>query len=312
MRAVFMGTPEFAVPSLAALDNYCEVLAVVCQPDRPNARGKKIVSGAVKQEAIKRNIRIMQPESVRDKGFIGELHALSPDIVVVAAYGQLLPEEILKINAVNVHASLLPKYRGAAPVHWAIINGETRTGITIMQMDTGLDTGDMLEAESIPIDENDTCGSLTAKLSHLGAEVLLNALSKIERGTLSAVKQDDKMSSYAPLIKKETGRINWGRPAQSIVNLIRGLNPAPGAYSEFEGRKIKVLEAFENFSGCEYVQGQTSDFGMVIDVSEKRGIMVLAENSCVLITRLQQEGGKQLSAADYIRGHEMLAGMKFK
>lgn len=303
MKIVFMGTPDFAVPSLRVLHNSGkhQVLTVVTQPDKPKGRGKKLVPQAVKAAALELGLPILQPERIKRQEAIGALAELDADIFVVAAYGQILPKVILdmpKYGCVNVHASLLPKYRGASPIQQAIRNGDKVAGVTIMQMDVGLDTGDMLYKRELEIDANDTGGTLTNKLAELGAQALLEALELLELGELIPEKQNDSDSSYAPLITKEDARIDWHRPAEEIVNLVRAMNPAPAAFTTHQGEVFKIWQA----SVVDNVNGEA---GVIVEKSNKNGLLVATGENGVLITELQAPGGKRMRAADYLRGHDI-------
>ena len=234
MNIVYLGTPHFAVAPLQALAAAGhDIIGVVTRADKPAGRGRVLQPPAVKSAALDRGLTLFQPKRVREPDFIDQLRKMGPEIIVVAAYGQILPKEILTIppfGCVNIHASLLPKYRGAAPVNWAIIQGEPATGITIMQMDEGMDTGGILLQESIPIDAADTTGSLLEKLSSLGSRMIVDALERIKEGTLPVTAQDNAAATMAPILKKEDGRIDWTLPAREIHNRVRGLSPWPGAY----------------------------------------------------------------------------------
>lgn len=306
MKVVYMGTPEFAVPCLKALIDKHEVMAVISQPDKPKGRGKKLLPTPVKEEALKHNIPVYQPEKIKDEAFIEQLSKIDADIFVVAAYGQILPEAILNMpryGCINVHGSLLPKYRGAAPMQQAVIDGEEVTGITIMYMEKGLDTGDMLLKCEIPITPEDTYGSLHDKMSEAGAKLLLEALDKIEKGEITPEKQDDSKATYAHRIEKSMGHIDWSKSSKEIINLIRGLNPAPGAYTFYNEEMIKLwkaVEVNENYSGTP---------GEIADINPKKGFTVKTGDSAVLICEMQAKGGKKMSSSDYLRGHAMEKGI---
>jgi methionyl-tRNA formyltransferase len=246
MRAVFLGTPEFAVPSLRALAAGHDVVAVFTPPDRPKGRGNQLAESAVKLAALKMGIAVHQPERVRRPESFAVLQSLAAEIMVVVGYGQIIPQAIIDLphfGILNVHASLLPKYRGAAPIQWAIANGETQTGVTIMQIDAGLDTGDMLRKAALAIDPDETAPQLGARLSPLGADLLIETIAAREAGTAVREKQVDADASLAPILKKEDGLIQWRRPAGEIYNRFRGFNPWPGAYTLFRGQPLSVLDA---------------------------------------------------------------------
>ncbi len=299
-----MGTPDFAVPSLEALIEKYNVVGVVTQPDKPKGRGKKMMFPPVKEVALKNNIPVFQPERLRDEESVAELQRLDADIIVVVAYGQILPKKVLEMTrfgCVNVHGSLLPKYRGAAPIQRAIIDGETITGVTIMYMAEKLDTGDMIVKKEIPICENDTYGSLHDKMADAGAKALIEAVSLIETGKAKPEKQDDTLSCYAKKIEKGFGKIDWNCDSKNIINLIRGLNPAPGAYTLLNGEVFKIWLAEE----CSDIYGEA---GTIIDVLDKKGFVVKTKNSALLIKEVQAKGGKKMSCADYLRGHTVEKG----
>ncbi len=249
MNIVFMGTPDFSVESLKRLKEKHNVVAVVSQPDKPKGRGKKLVNTPVKQFALDNGIeKIYQPEKIKDEDFVKVLKDLNADLFVVVAYGQLLSEQVLNIpkyGCINVHGSLLPKYRGAAPIQWAIINGEEKTGVTIQYMEKGLDSGDMILKEEIIIEKTETYKTLYDKMSIVGADALIKAIELIETGNVNAEKQNHDEATYAPMIYKEMGHINWNNSSKDIINLIRGINPIPMAYSIYKDEVFKISEAEE-------------------------------------------------------------------
>lgn len=301
-KVLYMGTPEFAVPPLKKLSerNDVDVIAVITQPDKQRGRGHKFQPTPVKEAALLLDIPVYQPETVKDESFSAFLKELNPDLIIVAAYGKILPPFVIdypRFGCINIHASLLPKYRGAAPIHWCLINGEEKTGVTIMKMDEGLDTGDMLYQKEYTILKDDTTGILFDKMSILGAEALDEALDKLFLGLLTPVKQDDTLSCYSPMIDKEICKIDFTRPAKEISNLVRGLNPFPGAkiYTK-SGKMYKILFAED----C----GETYDgpYGTVID--GKKEIKISAGNGTVLkVLKLQPEGSKAMQTSDFLRGH---------
>lgn len=298
-----MGTPDFAVPTLEKLIKHHNVLAVVSQPDKPKGRGKKLVPTPVKEFALNNGItNILQPETIKDENVIAELEKLNADVFIVVAYGQILTERMLNIpkyRCINVHGSLLPKYRGAAPIQWSIIEGEEKTGITIMYMEKGLDSGDMILKKEIDILKEDTYGSLYEKMANLGAEALLEALELLENDKANAEKQNDSLSTYAPMISKETGHINWENSSKNIINLIRGLNPVPMAYTNYKDEVFKICMAEEILG---YNNGE---LGEIIDIIDKKGFVVKTKDSAILITEMQAKGGKKMKTADYLRGHSI-------
>ena len=305
MRIVFMGTPDFAVPSLEALLEKHEVVLVVTQPDKPKGRGKKMVFSPVKECAFSHNIPVLQPEKVRDSAFIEELRTYAPDLIAVAAFGQILTEPILempKYGCINVHGSLLPKYRGAAPMQWAIIDGEKMTGITTMYMAKGLDSGDMLLKGEVEIAPTDTFREVHDKMAETGAKLLLETLDGLEKGTITRVEQNHEEATYAPMITKETGHIDWSKNRADIINLMRGLDPAPAAYTEYEGEVLKLFWAEKT--------EETKDVpcGTIISVT-KKGFTVACGDGAIFVKELQARGGKRMSADAYLRGHEIKEGI---
>jgi methionyl-tRNA formyltransferase len=297
-----MGTPEFAVPSLEKLIENYNVTAVFTQPDRPKGRGKKIGTSPVKDTAIKYNIPVYQPEKIRnDEKGIETIKELKPDFIIVVAFGQILPKEILdipKYGCINLHASLLPKYRGAAPINWAVINGENVSGNTTMLMDIGLDTGDMLLKSEYPIKNDMTAGELHDILMEDGANLLLDTIEKVKANKLIPQKQDHSKNTYAPMLTKELAKINWNKTNIEINNLIRGLNPWPAAYTDYLNNPMKIYEAEVKVSNNKY------EPGFIIGVT-KEGIEVAAGEGSLLIKRIQFPGGKPLSVEEYIRGHKL-------
>jgi methionyl-tRNA formyltransferase len=305
MRIVYMGTPAFAVPPFQALIRAGhDVVGVVTRIDKPAGRGKVLTPPAVKIAAEQAGVTVLQPKRVRATESVAAIRELGPDVIVVAAYGQILPPEILtlpKYGCVNIHASLLPAYRGAAPINWAIINGDSRTGITIMQMDEGMDTGGILAQESIPISPDDTAGDLTAKLSELGSWLIVDILGRIEG--LAAVPQDNSKATMAPLLKKEDGRIDWTMSAKKIHDRVRGLSPWPGGYSRLDGKLVKILRS-------EATEG-AGEPGMLSE-SGKDNLAVGTGGGLLRIKTIQPEGKKPMSAAEFLRGHRGMVGMKFE
>ncbi|SMB93399.1 methionyl-tRNA formyltransferase [Desulfonispora thiosulfatigenes DSM 11270] len=309
MRVLFMGTPDFAVSSLEYLvkANY-EVIGVVTQPDRQKGRGKKITAPPVKQKALELGLPIFQPEKVRNEEFIEILKELNPDIIVVVAFGQILPKDILELpsfGCINVHASLLPKYRGAAPIHWSIINGETKTGITTMYMNEGLDTGDMLLKEEILIDNNMNSGELHDELAELGGELLVRTLDLLQKNKIIPQPQNDQESTYASLLKKEHEVISWDENSTNIHNLVRGMNPWPGAYTVCNNERLKILETrLNNLESS----GDKSKVGTIIEV-DNDGFWVKTEDDKLLITKVQPAGKKAMLAKDFINGYKIKTGL---
>ena len=301
LRVVFMGTPDYGVPSLEALIRAgYDVAGVFCQPDKPSGRGKKITFCPVKQCAMAHGIDVFQPVKTRVDG-MEPLRALAPDLCVTAAFGHILSQEVLdipRLGTVNVHASLLPKYRGSAPVNWALINGEKVTGVTTMMTDRGMDTGDILLQREVEVLPEDNAGTLVDRLARVGADLLLETIRAVEAGNCPRRKQVEAESSYYPLLKKEMGVMDFGKPAQELCNFIRGMNPWPGAYAG----AYKVLEACaEPWAGSEAP-------GVVLRADAKQGLWVRAGEGALRILRMQAAGGKPMAANDYLRGHQMEVG----
>jgi len=301
MRVVFMGTPDYGVPSLNALiEAGYDVVGVFCQPDKPSGRGKKITFCPVKACAIEHGIPVFQPVKTRVDG-VDMLRSLAPDLCVTAAFGHILSQEVLDIpgyGTVNVHASLLPAYRGSAPVNWVLINGEKTTGVTTMMTDKGLDTGDILMMESTDILPEDTTASLTARLADMGAKLLIKTIRAIEQGNCPRVKQDEAASSYYPLLRKEMSRIDFNKTAHELHCFVRGMNPWPGAAAG----EIKVLEAIDRpWDGSE-------SNGTVVVSDTKKGLWVKTADGALELIRIQVPGGKPMNASDYLRGHQVAVG----
>lgn len=309
MNLVFMGTPDFSVPVLEALvDAGHNITGVVTQPDKPKGRGNVMQMTPVKEKALELGIKVYQPERIKGNiEFYEEMKALKPDAAVVVAFGQILPKEILALpplGCINVHASILPMYRGSAPIQWVIINGETRTGVTTMYMDEGIDTGDMLLKEYVTIENDETGGSLFDKLSRVGGPLAVKTLEGLEKGTVERVKQTGE-TCYAPIIKKSLGCIDWNMPAVKIERLIRGLNPWPSAYSTLNGRTIKLWSAEADaleYEGC---------LGEIVKVGNDR-IYVKTGEGTLIIKELQAEGKKRMETAAFLRGNKIECGMKFE
>ena len=306
LRVIFMGTPEFACPTLQKLiDRGEQLVAVVTQPDRPKGRGQRLMPPPVKELASRHAIPVYQPVKVRDPDFIATLRELAPDAIVVVAFGQILPKALLDIpplGCINVHASLLPRYRGAAPLNWCLINGETETGVTTMLMDVGLDTGPMLLKRSTPIAEDEDIVSLYDRMSVMGAELLSETLDRLTAGTIVPQVQDDSQSCYASMLKKEDGRINWNRDARSIHNQVRGLAIWPGAYTFIDNLVLKVYRTrIADGSGLP---------GTVLR-TDKRGIEVACLKGSLIIEELQLAGKKRLDAASFLAGYALAAGKVF-
>jgi len=305
LRIVFMGTPEFACPTLQRLiDRGENVIAVVTQPDRPKGRGQRPEPPPVKTVAERHGIPVFQPVKVRTPESIDHIQELAPDLVVVVAFGQILPQRLLDIprfGCINVHASLLPRYRGAAPLNWCLINGETETGVTTMQMDAGLDTGDMLLMKRTPIGPDEDARSLHDRMSLLGAEALTETLDLLVAGNLQPAKQNDAETCYAPLLKKETGEIDWSRKPVEIKNLVRGVTPWPGAYTWLNGLFLKVFKV-RTAEGA-------GEPGVVL-AAGRDGIEVACNSGSVIIEEVQLEGKKRLPAREFLAGYALQPGLR--
>ncbi|MBO5292002.1 MAG: methionyl-tRNA formyltransferase [Lachnospiraceae bacterium] len=310
MKIVFMGTPDFAVGALEAIVQAGhEVTCVVTQPDKPKGRGKEMQYTPVKECARKYQIPVFQPMKIKQPEEIAVLRSYEADIYVVAAFGQILSQEILDIprfGCVNIHASLLPKYRGAAPIQRALIDGEKETGVTIMQMNAGLDTGDMLTKTVVPILDTDTGESLHDKLSAAGAELIVKTLPMIEAGEVIPEKQDDTQSTYAKMLNKSMGRIDWSRPAVEIERLVRGLNSWPSAYTSFHGKNLKI---WESRIAREAENGTNAEPGCVVWV-DKESFTVQTGEGALCITNVQIEGKKRMPVKDFLLGYKIETGEK--
>jgi methionyl-tRNA formyltransferase len=300
MRVVFLGTPEFAVPSLRALANQHEVAAVYTQPDRPKGRGNQLAESPVKVAAKELGLPVLQPERIRRAENFEPLKERHAEMMVVVGYGQIIPQQIIELpryGILNVHASLLPKYRGAAPIQWAIANGETETGVTIMQIDAGLDTGDMLLKERLAIGDAEIAPALSARLAPLGAQLLIEAIRQSEAGTLRREKQQNEDASLAPILKKEDGLVDWQCSARYVYNRWRGFNPWPGAYSTFRGQQISI-------TGMRFAERTADIPGRVW--AEKRRLYTGCGNETVLeLLEVQLAGKKRMSAEAFLNGYTL-------
>lgn len=312
MNIVFMGTPDFAVGTLETLINSeHDVTAVVTQPDKPKGRGGKMMFTPVKEAAVKAGIEVYQPQKVKDAEFIGVLKKLNPDVIVVVAFGQILPKEILelpKYGCINVHASLLPKFRGAAPIQWSVIDGDEESGVTIMQMDEGLDTGDMLLVKKYKLDRKETGGSLFDKLASFGGPMILEVLKQAEEGKLNPVKQDESKQTYAKMLSKATGEIDFSKTAVEIERLIRGLNPWPSAFTHIHGKILKIWEA--DVLDDEEVKAfdiTKTDCGNIAYVDKNR-MLISTGKGYLDVKELQLEGKKRMNIAAFLRGYKVEKG----
>lgn len=306
MRIVFMGTPEFAVPSLKILlENSYDIAAVVTAPDRPQGRGQKLDFSPVKKYSLEKKIRILQPEKLRDPEFVSTLRAISPDLIVVVAF-RILPSEVFKLpplGTFNLHASLLPKYRGAAPINWAIINGEKETGVTTFFIEESVDTGNIILQARVPIGENETAGELHDKLAEIGAEIVLHTVRLIEMGKVQPKPQDNSMATPAPKIFKENCRIDWNKSATDIHNLVRGLSPSPGAFTYYDDKVLKIYRTLP------HNQQSNQEPGTIV-MAEKK-LIVATISGDIEILELQLEGKRKLTAEEFLRGSRIQTGQKF-
>lgn len=327
LNIVFMGTPDFAKESLKAIyEAGHNILAVVTNPDKPKGRGMKLIPSPVKEYALEKNLKIYQPLKVRNNiEFLDKIKNLKPDVICVVAYGKILPKELLdipRLGCINVHGSLLPQYRGAAPIQWAVLNGDKETGITTMYMDVGMDTGDMVLKEKVEIGENETTGELWDRLSKIGANLLVKTLKQIEEGTAPREKQGENFT-LAPMLSKEMAKINWDEmDAIKIKNLVRGLNPIMGAYSNLDGKKVKLwkvnvvsvndlIKKFPELEEYTYrIKGLAP--GTVLFSDEKNGLYINANGGIIEVLEIQGENAKKMSINDYLRGNKIQAGSIFE
>ena len=305
-----MGTPDFSVGALKALaENGYEIAGVVTQPDKPRGRGKASSMTPVKEAALELGLTVYQPSRVREQSFMDTVRALNPDVIVVSAFGQIIPKALLELpryGCVNIHASLLPKYRGAAPIQWAVMDGEPISGVTIMQMDEGLDTGDMLAKTEVPLEPDETGGSLFDKLSRAGAELLIRTLPALEQGTLTPEKQPlESPTAYARMIRKEDGRIDWNLEAEAIERRIRGLNPWPSAYTELTGKILKIWRA-------EVLPKESGQTPGTVTEAGKGGFCVQTGKGVLRLLEVQLEGKKRMDAQAFLRGFHAAPGMKLE
>ncbi|HHX60186.1 MAG TPA: methionyl-tRNA formyltransferase [Epulopiscium sp.] len=308
MNIVFMGTPDFAVPTLEMLmnENYT-IQAVVTQPDRPKGRGNKLAAPPVKELALKFNIPVLQPERIRaDKDFIKHMQQLAPDLIVVVAFGQILPKSILDIprfGCINIHGSLLPRYRGSSPIQRAVLNDDETTGVTIMYMDVGMDTGDIITKTSMHILPEETAGSLHDRMMYVGAEALREALPGIMNQSFTPEKQNEEEATYAPMLDKQMGLIDWEQNSRVIDCLVRGLTPWPTAYTYYDSKLLKIWKV----KPVEYSDAKNKP-GEIIDIIPEEGIVVKTLDGAVLVEEIQVQGKKRMKTSDYVRGHEITIG----
>ncbi len=327
LRVVFMGTPDFAQESLKCLvEAGYPILGVVTNPDKPKGRGMKMIASPVKQYALEKGLTVYQPEKVKNNvEFLDQIKKLQPDVICVVAYGKILPKELLeipKLGCINIHGSLLPKYRGAAPIQWAVLNGDETTGITTMYMDVGMDTGDMILKKEVAIGEEETTGELWNRLSKIGGELLVETLKLMEEGKAPRTKQGENFT-LAPMLQKEMAKIDWEhQSARQIMNLIRGLNPIMGAYSFLNGKKLKfwrakllsqqeLLNQFEELKEYAYKLKQIEP-GTVLFATPKQGLFIQANEGILEILEVQAENAKRMNAKDFLRGNPIQAGTIFE
>jgi methionyl-tRNA formyltransferase len=312
MRIVFCGTPEFAVPALKALaaDSSCTIEAVVTQPDRPRGRGQEVASSAVKTAALGAGLYVYQPEKIKSDSAFDSFKRLAPDAVVIIAYGQIIPArliEIPRLGWINLHASLLPQYRGAAPIHWAIVNGEPRTGLTTMQIDPGLDSGPILLQRELAVGADETAPQLAQRMSEAGAPLVIETLHRLERGEILPVPQDHAQATFAPLLKREHGRIDWSQNARRIYNRIRGLQPWPGAYTSFRGQVCHVWGAPTEWPAD---SPPAAPPGLIVQQGSQLFVLC-GENSGLRLDEVQLEGRKRMSALDFANGARLVVQDRF-
>ena len=327
MRILFMGTPDFALESLKALyEAKYDIIGVVTNIDKPKGRGMKMVASPVKEYAIEKNLQVYQPVKVRNNPeFLEEVKKLNPDLICVVAYGKILPQELLdipKYGCVNVHGSLLPKYRGAAPIQWAVLNGDKKTGVTTMFMNAGMDTGDMILKEEVEIGEDETTGELWDRLKTIGANLLIKTVKEIENGTTTRTKQPEE-GTMAPMLSKEMAKIDWkNKTANDIKNLVRGLNPIMGAYTFLDGKKIKfwkvqtlteneLLEKFQELEEYKYHLDKMQA-GTVLFSDDKKGLFIKANGGILQVLEIQGENSKRMAVGDFLRGNPVGVGNMFE
>jgi methionyl-tRNA formyltransferase len=305
-RIIFMGTPDFAVPALhTLLEGPDQVVAVVTQPDRPRGRGKKLSPPPIKLAALQAGIPVLQPTKIRTEEFVNTLKAYSPDLIVVAAYGRILPGAILELpplGCINIHGSLLPRHRGAAPIQWAIIKGDREAGVTIMQMDADMDTGAILLSAAIPLTDGETAGSLFGKLADLGGTTLAQALDLLRAGRLFPVEQNHTLATSSPPLTKEDGYLNWHTPALELHRLIRGLDPWPAAHSFIDGQRFRLFAPELVHKECDHPPG-------TLILADQQGLLIATAKDCLLIQEIQPEGKKRMTVEAYLCGHPLTPGL---
>ncbi len=311
MRAVFMGTPEFAATVLkSVLASKHEVIAVVTQPDKPKGRGHEMAFPPVKEVALEAGIPVLQPQRARDEDFIEELKAMSPDIILVAAYGKLLPKAILdmpRFGCINVHASLLPKYRGASPIQWAVLNGDEKSGVTIMHMAEEMDTGDIIMTEEVSLSETETAGSLHDKLAKIGGPLLITAMDALETGRAPRIRQNNEEATYVKMLDKTMGNMNFSQPAVVLERFIRGLNPWPTAYTKLDGKMLKIWRATVIPAEEIGKEAKTFEPGTIVTVG-KDSFDILTGEGALRVQELQLEGKRKMTAEEFLRGFKLEPG----
>ncbi len=304
MRILFMGTPDFAAAILSAMcDAGLDIAGVISQPDKPKGRGHKLVMTDVKKKALERGLPVYQPETLRDGAAAPLLERLAPELIVVAAYGKILPEYILnypKYGCINVHASLLPKYRGAAPIQAAVINGDKETGVTIMKMAKGLDTGDIISAVSAPIGEYETARELFERLAQIGGRLVIETIAGIKNGTAVCTPQNDAEASYAPMLDKAAARIDWTKSSSEVSKLICGMNPWPMAWTYYKGEPLKIITAVKS--------GEKGSAGEILEIKKNAGMIVACGEGAICVKEAQFFGSRRMSPEDYARGHKIDIG----
>ena len=304
MRIVFMGTPDFAVPCLQKiLDSHHQVVGVFSQPDKPKGRGYVLTPPPVKELALQYNLPVYQPATLKDGTAMEILRELAPEIIVVVAYGKILRKEVLdlpKYGCINIHGSILPKYRGAAPIQWTVLNGETETGVTSMLLDEGVDTGDMLGVKTTAVGENETAGELFDRLSALGADLLMETLEQIENGTAQRTPQDHAAATHTTMLDKNMSEVDWSRTAQEIHNQVRGLSPWPSAHTVLDGKKLKLHQTRKTELSSDRPAGTV--------ISNEPLQVVCGDSKVLTLTEIQYEGGKRMASADFLRGHKIPVG----
>ncbi|WP_028583623.1 methionyl-tRNA formyltransferase [Desulfogranum mediterraneum] len=308
LRILFMGTPDFACPSLQALLHGPDtVIAAICQPDRRKGRGRKLAPPPVKAQALEAGLTVLQPESVRTPEFLAQVRELAPDLIVVVAYGKILPKALLEaapLGAINVHGSLLPRYRGAAPIQWAVLNGDRETGVTIMQLDEGMDTGDILRTATLAISPEDTAGSIFTRLAELGGPTLVETIQELKAGRITPQPQDHSQASMAPMLTKEQGHIDWSRPAEEVHATIRGLDPWPSAYGFLGGKRFR-------FFSPQLVAKPAAEPPGTVARADGQGLLIATGTDYLQLAEIQPEGKKRMSVQACLCGTPIQAGDLF-